>query len=97
MDIIEHTNWIMIRDDEFETGQPITIDEETWIHSIAKFLTTREALRLRAVANTFNNDYICGEYGPLLFFLSRIELESRDCDREFDDIRVPGENMKTCP
>ena len=89
MDIIEHTNWIMIRDDEFETGQPITIDEETWIHSIAKFLTTREALRLRAVANTFNNDFLCGEYGPLLFFLSRIELESRDCDREFDDIRVP--------
>ena len=66
-----HMNEIMKGVDEFETRQPIAIDEETWIHSIAKFLTASEALRLRAVANPFNNDYICGEYGPLLFFLSR--------------------------
>ena len=57
--------------DDFETHQPITIDEETWIVSIAKFLTTREALRLRTVANTFNNDYICSwnrvaEFGGLM-------------------------------
>ena len=59
--------------DESENRQPIAIDEETWIHSIAKFLTASEALRLRAVASQFNNDYIVGEYGPLLFFLSRTD------------------------
>ena len=71
MDIIAHMNDIMKEVDEFETRQPIAIDEETWIHSIAKFLTASEALRLRAVASQFNNDYIVGEDGPLLFFLSR--------------------------
>ena len=71
MDSILHMNETMKGDDEFITRQPIAIDEETWIHSIAKFLTASEALRLRVVATEFNNDYICGEYGPLLFFLSR--------------------------
>ena len=71
MDIIVHMNEIMKGVEEFETLQPMAIDEETWIHNIAKFLTASEALRLRAVANPFNNYYICGEYGPLLFFLSR--------------------------
>ena len=71
MDFIVNMNEIMKGVDESEDRQPIAIDEETWIHSIAKFLTVREALRLRAVGNLFNNDYICGEYGPLLFFLSR--------------------------
>ena len=71
MDNIAYINETMKRVDEFESGQPIAIDEGTWTNNIAKFLTVSEALRLRVVATPFNNDYICGEYGPLLFFLSR--------------------------
>ena len=71
MDHIAYMNETMKGVDEFESGQPIAIDEGTWINNIAKFLTVSEALRLRVVATPFNNDYICGEYGPLLFFLSR--------------------------
>ena len=71
MNIIVHMNEIIKGVDEFETRQLIAIDEEIWINSIAMFLTASEALRLRAVAIPFNNEYICGEYGPLLFFLSR--------------------------
>ena len=62
----------------------MAIDEETWIHNIAKFLTASEALRLRADANPFNNDYICGEYGPLLFFLlSEICQQHSQTDDDF--------------
>ena len=39
MDFIGNMNEIMRGVDESETRQPIAIDEETWIHSIAKFLT----------------------------------------------------------
>ena len=55
-----------------QTGPfPLEAFEEIWINSIAEYLSMNEALRLRAVGNLFNNDYICGEFGPLLFFLSR--------------------------
>ena len=36
---------------------------------VAKFLSTRETLRLRAAAVLFNTESLCGEFGPLLFFL----------------------------
>ena len=44
---------------------------EVWIHRIPMFLTLDEALQLRVLSNMFNSDHICGEYGPLLLFLSR--------------------------
>ena len=69
MEITGYLNETMKRDDKFESGQPIAIDEGTWINNIAKFLTVYEALRLRGAAAQFNNEHICGEYGPLLFFL----------------------------
>ena len=47
------------------------IMREVWIHRIPMFLTVDEALQLRVLSNMFNNDHICGEYGPLLLFLSR--------------------------
>ena len=56
--------------DEYEAQKSIGIDEDIWINSVATFLTASEALRLRAVAVPFNTNHICGEYGPLLFFLS---------------------------
>ena len=55
--------------DESETQKSIEIVGDVWINCVPTFLTADETLRLRAAAVPFNTENLCGEYGPLLFFL----------------------------
>ena len=61
--------------DECETQKPIEIVGDVWINCVPTFLTADETLRLRAAAVPFNTENLCGEYGPLLFFLFKHMME----------------------
>ena len=65
----EAVNEISKEVDECETQKSIEIIEDAWVSGVARFLSAREVLRLRAAAVPFNTENLCGEFGPLLFFL----------------------------
>ena len=67
--LTEDVNEINKEVDECETQKPIAIVGDVWINCVPTFLTADETLRLRAAAVPFNTENLCGEYGPLLFFL----------------------------
>ena len=54
---------------ECETQKSIELIEDVWISCVATFLSAHETLRLRAAAVPFNTENLCGEFGPLFFFL----------------------------
>ena len=55
-----------------KTQKSIEIIEDVWINCVPTFLTADQTLGLRAAGVPFNTENICGEYGPLLFFLFSI-------------------------
>ena len=67
--LTEDVNEINKEVDECETQKPIAIVGDVWTNCVPTFLTADEPLRLRAAAAPFNTENLCGEYGPLLFFL----------------------------
>ena len=73
--LTEDVNEINKEVDECETQKPIEIVGDVWINCVPTFLTADETLRLRAAAVPFNTENLCGEYGPLLFFLFKHMME----------------------